>query len=125
LTQKENECLILIKEVRFKKELPDKLKEGLSKRSNKAITSTLYGCTNASKNFQRTRNWSRTEKGIKNLDRSPGEKNLEHKEVDDLYSFKTLLRMLYQSGLVILRKVSSVASITYLSFPSSWIQFRG
>jgi hypothetical protein len=33
--------------------------------------------------------------------------------------------MLYQSGIVILKKVSNAASISYLCSPSSWIQFTG
>jgi hypothetical protein len=31
--------------------------------------------------------------------------------------------MLYQAGIVILKEVSNAASIPYLSFQSSWIQF--
>jgi hypothetical protein len=112
------------KKVRLK-EPPDKPKEELSKRNIKAATSTLYGLTIASKNFQKTSNWSRTEKDIKNLDRSSGERKLETKEVEELYSFKTMLSMLYQAGIVILKKVSSATLIPYLSFPSSWIQFTG
>jgi hypothetical protein len=50
---------------------------------------------------------------------------LETKEVEDLYSFMTMLRMLYQVGIVILKKVSNAAPIHYLSFLSSWIQFAG
>jgi hypothetical protein len=33
--------------------------------------------------------------------------------------------MLYQAGIVILKKVSSAALIPYLSFLTSWTQFTG
>jgi hypothetical protein len=67
LIQEENECLIHMKEVRFKKESPDRPKEELSKRNIKAAASTLYGLKIANKNLQRTSNWIRTEKDIKIL----------------------------------------------------------
>jgi hypothetical protein len=50
---------------------------------------------------------------------------LESKGIEELYSFKAMLRMLYQAGVVILREVSIVPSIPFLSFSSSWIQFTG
>jgi hypothetical protein len=56
--------------------------EELSKRSIKAAASTLYDQTIVSKNFQKTSNWSRTEKDFKNLDQSAGERKLETKEVE-------------------------------------------
>jgi hypothetical protein len=77
---KEDRCLIPINEVRLK-EPPDKPKEELFKRSIKAAASTLCGLTIARKNFQKMSNWSRTEKDLKNLDRSAGERKLENKEV--------------------------------------------
>jgi hypothetical protein len=67
LMLKENGCLISIKEVRLK-ESPNKPKEELSKRSIKAEASPDNGLTIASKNFQKTSNWSMTEKDLKNLD---------------------------------------------------------
>jgi hypothetical protein len=124
LRMEEDGCHMPIKEVRVK-EPPDKPKDELYKRSIKAAASTLYGITIASKNFQKTDNLRRTEKDVKNSDRSAGERKLESKEVEELYSFKTMLRMLYQAGIVILKEVSSASLIPYLSFPSSWIQFTG
>jgi hypothetical protein len=119
---KENGCTMSIKEVRIK-ESPDKPKEELSKRSIKAAASTLYGRTVSSRNFQRTSNWRRIEKDLKNSDRSAGERNLESKNLEELYSFKTMLRMLYQAGIIILRQTKNAVVIPYLNFPSSWIQF--
>jgi hypothetical protein len=48
---------------------------------------------------------------------------LETKKVEELYSFKTMRRLLYQAWIVILKEVSNAVPIHYLSFPSSWIQF--
>jgi hypothetical protein len=90
---KEDGCFTPIKEVRLKEPL-DNPKEELSKRSIKAAASRLYGLTIASKNFQKTSNWRRTEKDFKNSDRSTGERKLESKKIEELYSFKTMLRML-------------------------------
>jgi hypothetical protein len=118
LKMKEDGYTMPKKEVRIK-EPSDKPKEELSKRNIKAAASTLYGLTVASKNFQKTSNWRRIEKDLKNSDRSAGERNLETKNLEALYSFKTMLRMLYQAGIIILRQTKNGIVIPYLNFPYS------
>jgi seryl-tRNA(Sec) selenium transferase len=109
---KENGCVIPIKEVRLI-EPPGKPKKELYKRGIKISASMLYGLTVAGKKFQKTSNWSMTEKDLKNLDRSADERKSETKEIEELYSFKTMVRMLYQAGIVISKEVSNAASIPY------------
>jgi hypothetical protein len=48
---------------------------------------------------------------------------LESKNLEELYSFKTMLRMLYQAGIIILRQTKNAVVIPYLNFSFSWIQF--
>jgi hypothetical protein len=76
-------------------------KRNLSKRTIKEAASKLYGLTIASEEFQRTSNWMRNEKDL-NSDRTTSEKGRKLKKMEEMYSFKTMLRMLYQAGVVIL-----------------------
>jgi hypothetical protein len=50
---------------------------------------------------------------------------LEFKKLEELYSFKTMIRMLYEAGIMILRQREGAGMIPYLSFPSSRIEFTG
>jgi hypothetical protein len=68
-------------------------KDEVSKRSIKEAASMLYGLTVASE-FQKTSNWMRMEKDIKNSDRSTGERKLESNKLEEIFSFETMLRML-------------------------------
>jgi hypothetical protein len=63
------------------------------------------------------------EKDLKNSDRSSSERKLESNMIEEIYSFKTMLRMLYQAGVIILRQTESAVVIPHVSFPCSWIEF--
>jgi hypothetical protein len=101
LRMKEDGCTmsIVLEEI-VKGDTP---KDEVLKRSIKEAASTLHGLTAASKEFQKTSNWKRLEKDLKNSDRSGSERKLESNMIEEIYSFKTMLRMLYQAGVVILR----------------------
>jgi hypothetical protein len=121
---KQDGCPIPIKEERSEVS-HDQKKDELSKKSIKAPASTLYGLAGVNKMFQKTRKWRRMEKNLKNSDRSAGERNLKTKKLEELYSIKTMLRMLYQAGIIMLRQTEEAVGIHYLSFPFSWMKFTG
>jgi hypothetical protein len=50
---------------------------------------------------------------------------VETNKLEEIYSFKTMLRMLYQSGVIILKKFEEAAAIVKVEFTSTWIQFVG
>jgi hypothetical protein len=106
---------IPIKEARVEGQ-GDKPKDELSKKSIKTAASTLCGLTISSKIFQKMSNWRRVEKDLKNSDQSAGEKKLETNKLEELYSFKTMLRMLYQAGIIILRQPENAVVIPHVSF---------
>jgi hypothetical protein len=97
----------------------------LSKRSVKRAASVLYGFTVASDEFQRTSNWKRGEKESKNFNRTTSERGREPNDLEEIYSFKTMLRMLFQSGIIILKEVNDRIELPEIMFPNSWVKFAG
>jgi hypothetical protein len=59
------------------------------------------------------------EKDIKNSDRFTGERKLESNKLEEIFSLKTMLRMLYQSGVIILRNFENVVTIPKSKFSST------
>jgi hypothetical protein len=99
--------------------------EYMSKRSIKKAASIIYGLTVASEEFQRTSNWKRNEKDLKNSNRTTSKREGKLKKLEEIYSFKTMLRMLYQAGVIILKEVEERIEIPVVSFPNSWKRFAG
>jgi hypothetical protein len=97
----------------------------ISKRSIKEAASTMYGLTVASDTFQRTSNWKRIEKDFNGSNRSTCERVVECDKLEEIYSFKTMLRMLYQLGFIILKEFDDAVNIPKFIFSSSWVQFAG
>jgi hypothetical protein len=104
----------------------EKVKEDriLSRREIKKAASKLYGLTVASDEFQRTSNWKRDEKEL-NSDRTTSEKGSGLNVMEEIYSFKTMLRMLYQAGIVILEDAVEELELQVIKFPRIWYDFAG
>jgi hypothetical protein len=106
------------------KEKREQVKESLSKRNIKNAASIMYGLTVASEEFQKRSNWKRNEKDL-NSNRTTGERREELRKLEDLYSFKTMIRVLYQAGIIILREAAERVEIPMVSFPKLWYEFAG
>jgi hypothetical protein len=64
----------------------------------------------------------RNEKDL-NSDRTTGEKGRKLKKLEEIYSFKTMLRMLYQAGIIILREAVEKVELPIARFPKVWYEF--
>jgi hypothetical protein len=103
-----------------------KLQENyLSKSSIKKAASTLFGPPVASDEFQRKSSWKRNEKDLKNSNRTTGEKGRKLEKLEEIYSFKTMLRVLYQAGIIMLKEIEDKIRIPEICFPVSWVGFAG
>jgi hypothetical protein len=50
---------------------------------------------------------------------------VETNKIEEIYSFKAMLRILYQSGVIILKKFEEAATIPKIEFLSTWILVAG
>jgi hypothetical protein len=65
----------------------------------------------------------RIDEEMKNPIQFTEERDLGSYNIESIYSFKTMLRMLDQSGLVIFSQNTAAIEIPIIFFPFSWVKF--
>jgi hypothetical protein len=110
--EEEREASLSNNEIKFKKMLPDKPKEELSKRSIRKVASKFDELILMKRRDQKSRARSSIDEETKNLIQFTEESDLESDNIESFNSFKTMSRMLSQSSLVICSQSTAVVEIS-------------